>query len=171
MNRYSIITGVAIAIIVIPFIHSGLNIYGVQQLEYRWHNPVNFSFFTMSNHGEIEFCNQMPFWTSFQRFEIATFYEGNHLGSFVVGPLIANPLTSSIQSGVFTSEELTTSQHIFMTMDFQLDGGDIRLDPNEFTVITKADTPILGLIPYSTSTQYDIVDFDNAMNSLDLSCN
>jgi len=170
MNKYSVITAIAIAIIVIPFIHSGLSIYGVQQLEYRWHSPINFSFFTMSNHGGVEFCNPMPFWTSFQRFEIATFYEGNHLGSFVVDPLTVNPFTSSIQSGVFISEELTTSQHIFMTMDFELDDGDIRLDPNEFIVMTKADTPILGLIPYSTTTQYDIVDFDNAMNSLDLSC-
>lgn len=171
MNKYSVITAIAIAIILAPFIHSGLSIYGVQQLEYRWNNPVNFSFFTMLNHGEVEFCNPMPFWTSFQRFEIATFYEENHLGSLVIDPFTANPFASSIQNGMFTSEKLTAAQHVFMTMDYQLDGGDIRLDPNQFTVITSADTPILGLIPYSTTIQYDIVDFDDKMKSLDLSCN
>jgi hypothetical protein len=86
-------------------------------------------------------------------------------------PLTVNPLSSSTQNGVFISQELTAAQHVFMTMDFELDGGDIRLDPNQFTVITNAETPILGLIPYSTITQYDIVDFDDKMKSLDLSCN
>lgn len=170
MNRYSVVTAIAIAIIVIPFAYSGSSIYGVQQLEYRWYSPVNFSFFAMSNHGEIEFCNPMPFWTSLQGFEIATFYEGDHLGSLVMDPLTVDPSVSSIRSGVFMSDELAKSQHIFMTMDFELDGGDIRLDPNGFTVITRADIPILGLIPYSITTQYDIVDFDDKMSSLNLSC-
>ena len=171
MNKYSIITAIAITIIVIPFIHSGLSIYGAQQLEYRWHDPVNFSLFAMLNHGEVEFCNPMPFWTSFHKLEMATFYEGNHLGSLVIYPVTVNPFTSTIQNGVFISQELTAAQHVFMTMDFELDGGDIRLDPNQFIVIASAETPILGLIPYSTTTQYDIVDFDDKMKSLDLSCN
>lgn len=170
MNRYSVITAIAVAVIAAPFVYGGLSIYGAQQMEYRWHGPGSFSFFAMSNYGKVEFCNAVPFLTSVQRFEIATFYEGNHLGSFVTEHFTSNPLASSIQSGTFTSKELPTSQHIFMAMDFELDGGDIRLDPNQFIVVTRADTPILGLIPYSTVMQYDIVDFDDKMNSLDLSC-
>ena len=68
MNKHSIITTVAIIVIVIPFAYSTLSIIGSQQLEYRWHSPGEFSFFTMSNHGEIEFCNTVPFWTSFQKY-------------------------------------------------------------------------------------------------------
>ena len=60
MNRYSAITLVAIIIIIIPFAYSGLNIIGANQLEYRWNNDVEgFSFFEMSNNGEVEFCNPM----------------------------------------------------------------------------------------------------------------
>ena len=170
MNKHSIITGIAIIIIVIPFVHSGLNIVGVQQLEYRWDSPGDFNFFTMSNSGNIEFCSTVPYWTSFQSFEIAAFYDTTHLGSFVVNPTIINPLSSTVQAGIFSSEEISAAQHSFMTLDFEFDGGDIRLDPNKFMVVINVDIPIIGLIPYSTSTQMTGFDFDRIMNSENLSC-
>lgn len=170
MNKHTIITAIAIIVIIIPFAYSGGSIFGMQQLEYRWDSPGDFSFFTMSNHGEMEFCNSMPFWISFQNFEIATFYDAKHIGSFVVNPLTIDPFSSDIQEGEFSSEELSAAQHIFMTLDFEFDGGDIRLDPNKLIVIIQADTPILGIIPYTTTTQISGFDFDQIMNSEDLSC-
>ena len=170
MNKHSIITIIAIIIIVTPFTYSGLNIFGIQQIEYRWDNPGNFSFFTMSNHGEMEFCNIMPFWISFQKLDVLTFYDANHMGTFSVEPLTAYPFSSTIQKGIFSSEELSASQHIFMTLDFEFDGGDIRLDPNKLIVIIRTDMPILGIIPYSTTSQISGFDFDKVMNSEDLSC-
>ncbi len=71
-------------VIVIPIAHSGLSIVGIQQLEYRWDNPEKFTFFTMSNQGYVKFCNTTPFWINFEKFELATFYQSKHLGSFVV---------------------------------------------------------------------------------------
>ncbi len=68
MNKHSIITAIAIVIIIIPFAYSGLSIVGAQQLEYRWDNPGEFTFFTMLNQGEMEFCNTIPFWITFQKF-------------------------------------------------------------------------------------------------------
>ncbi|MGH1569234.1 MAG: thr operon leader peptide [Nitrosopumilus sp.] len=170
MNKYSIITAIAITIIIIPFVHSGLNIVGVQQLEYRWDSPGEFSFFTMSNSGKMEFCNTMPFWTSFQIFEVATYYDTVHLGSFVVKPTTINPFSSTVQGGIFSSEKITTAQHNFMTLDFEFDGGDIRLDPNKFMVVTSANTPIIGIIPYTSTNQITGFDFDTLMNSEDLAC-
>ena len=170
MNKHSIITIIAIIVIVIPFAHSGLSILGMQQLEYRWDNPGQFSFFTMSNHGEIEFCNSMPFWITFEKLEISTFYDTNHIGSFSVNPTTLTPLSSTIQEGIFSSEELSAAQHIFMTLDFEFDGGDIRLDPNKLIVTVRADMPILGIIPYSTTTQISGFEFDQVMNLEDLSC-
>ena len=171
MNKHSIITGIAIIVIVIPFAISGLNIIGAQVLEYRWDNPGEFSFFTMSNHGEIEFCNTLPFWTSIQKLEIVTFYDSQNIGSFVVKPIILNPLSSHVQKGVFTSDELQAYQHIFMTLDFEFNGGDIRLDPNKFIIQIQKDTPIIGIIPYSTTTQITGFDFSKMMNAENLSCN
>ena len=170
MNRHSIITIIAIILIILPFAHSGLSIFGVQQLEYRWDNPGQFSFFTMSNHGTMEFCNPMPFWISFEKLQITPYFEGNDLGSFSVEPSTINPLSSAIQKGIFSSEALSAAQHLFMTLDFEFDGGAIRLDPNQLIVVVRADMPILGIIPYSTITQISGFDFDKDMNSEDLSC-
>ena len=170
MNKHSIITIIAIIVIVTPFAYSGLSIVGVQQLEYRWDNPGEFTFFTMLNQGEMEFCNAIPFWITFQKFEISTFYQSDILGSFVVQPLTINPYSSVVQEGIFSSEEISESQHIFMTFDFMFNGGNIRLDPNQFVILITADTPILGIIPYSSTTQMSGFEFDKMMNAEDLSC-
>jgi hypothetical protein len=57
-----------------------------------------------------------------------------------------------------------------MTLDFEFDGGDIRLDPNKLIILIQTDTPIIGIIPYSTITQMSGFDFDKIMNSENLSC-
>ena len=170
MNKHSAITTIAIIVIIIPFAYSGFSIIGAEQMEYRWHSPGKFSFFTMSNHGEMEFCNTLPMWTSFQKLEIATFYQSDHLGSFVVNQVTMNPNSSTIQEGVFSSEQVASAQHVFMTLDFEFDGGDIRLDPNELVVVVQKDIPIIGLIPYSTTAQISGFDFDKMMNAEDLIC-
>jgi hypothetical protein len=170
MNKHTIITAIAIVVIVIPFGYSGLSIVGAQQLEYRWDNPGEFNFFTMLNQGEMGFCNAMPFWISFQKFEIAAFYQSDHLGSFVVEPLTINPFSSVVQEGIFSSEEMSEAQHIFMTFDFMFNGGNIRLDPNQFIIVIQTDTPILGIIPYSSTTQMSGFEFDKMMNAENLSC-
>ncbi len=170
MNKHVIITAIAIAIIIITVAQSGLSIVGTQQLEYRWDNPGEFNFFAMLNDGEIEFCNAMPFWITFQKLEISSFYQSEHLGSFVVKPLTMNPFSSIVQEGTFTSKGISEAQHIFMTFDFMFNGGNIRLDPNEFNITIQTDTPILGIIPYSSTTQMSGFDFDQMMNSEDLFC-
>ncbi len=124
----------------------------------------------MLNQGEMEFCNAIPFWITFQKFEISTFYQSDILGSFVIQPLTINPYSSVVQEGIFSSEEISESQHIFMTFDFMFNGGNIRLDPNQFIILITADTPILGIIPYSSTTQMSGFEFDKMMNAEDLSC-
>ena len=117
-----------------------------------------------------ELCNTMPFWISFEKLEITSFFETNNLGSFSVEPSTVNPMSSIVQEGIFSSEKLPAAQHVFMTLDFEFDGGDIRLDPNQFIVVVQADMPILGIIPYSSTTQMSGFDFDRMMNAEDLTC-
>ena len=170
MNRHTVITAIAIVAIVIPIAHSGLSVVGAQQLEYRWDSPGEFNFFTMLNEGKMEFCNAMPFWTTFQKFEISAFYQSDHMGSYVVKPLTMSPYSSTVQEGTFASDGMSEAQHIFMTFDFMFNGGNIRLDPNQFIITVTTDTPILGIIPYSSTVQMSGFDFDKTMNSEDLSC-
>ena len=79
-------------------------------------------------------------------------------------------MSSIVQEGVFSSEESSAARHIFMSLDFEFNGGDIRLDPNEFIVVVRADMPILGVIPYSTTTQISGFDFNRIMNAENLTC-
>ena len=171
MNRHTVITAAAIAVIVAPFMYSAMSIYGAQQMEYRWGGPDEFSYFAMSNHGGIEFCNVLPMWVSVEGVEIAPFYQGEYLGSYTVESMTIDPLSPASNPGKFSSETRAASQHIFMAIDFELADGDIRLDPSQFVMIINVDTPILGFIPYSTTTQMDLVDFGQMMDGKEWTCN
>ncbi len=170
MNRYSVITAVAIVVIVSPFAFSGLSILGAQQLEYRWNSPGEFSFFALSNHGEVEFCNTVPFWISLQKFEIAPLYAENHMGTYTVEQMTLNPSSSEVQQGTFRTENYSATQQVFLTFDFQFNGGEARLDPNQFVVAVQISTPIMGLIPYSTTTFIPGFEFEQYMSQDELSC-
>ncbi len=170
MNKYSIITIIAIIVIIIPFVYSGINIIEAYQLEYQWSNPDRFSFFELSNSGEIEFCNTMPFMTNFQKFEIATFYQGKHLGSFVTNSFSISPFSSKVQEGIFTSENIVEAQRNFFTFDYMFNGGEQRMDPATFIIQIQIDTPIIGIIPYSSTIEMLGSDFDKMMNTKNLSC-
>ena len=71
MNKYSTVTLIAMIIIIIPFAYSGLNIIGANQLEYKWSGSEEFSFFAMSNNGEIwNFAIQYHFLQVFKNFKL-----------------------------------------------------------------------------------------------------
>jgi hypothetical protein len=170
MNKYSIITLIAIIAIIIPFAYSILNIYTAGQLQYRWSDYNKFNYFELSNNGDVEFCNTLPYWSRFEKFEINAFYDSENKGTFTIKPLAINPLSHTIQHGIFYSNEFTEAQYLFMQLDFEFNGGPIRLDPNKMNVIVNIDTPIIGVIPYSTSIQYSGFDFNQIMNGKNFDC-
>ena len=171
MNKYSIITIIAIIIIVIPFAYSGLNVIGANQLEYKWNGSEEFSFFAMSNNGDIEFCNPMPFSTSFQKFQIMTFYDAENIGTYEITSTTIEPQSSIIKEGNFSTEEFQSTQHMFMTLDYEFDGGAIRVDPNKFIILVNIQTPIAGIIPYSHTNQITGFELDQNLKTKELSCN
>ncbi|MCY4490208.1 MAG: thr operon leader peptide [Thaumarchaeota archaeon] len=164
MNKHTVISIVAIIVIIIPFLYSGMNIYAAEQLQYRWGDVERFSFFAMSNSGYVEFCNPTPIWADIKNFQVDLFYDTNNLGTFVVDSVSTNPSSSTLLYGSFRSDVFVESQHVFMTLDFEFDDGDIRLDPTKMYALVTISTPILGIIPYTTSTQYAGFDFDGVMN-------
>ena len=170
MSKYSKITLVAIIAIIIPFAYSILNIYAAEKLQYRWNDQDKFNYFALSNNGDVEFCNTLPYWTSFKKFEINTFYDLQNKGTFTIQPLTINPLSHATQNGTFYSEEFTVAQYLFMQLDFEFNGGAIRLDPNKMYVVVSIDTPIIGVIPHSTVMQYSGFDFNKIMNAENFNC-
>ena len=171
MDKYSAITTAAIIVICIPFAVSAVNIAGAEQVQYRWDAPGMFSFFKMSTNGSLEFCNTLPFWASMDRFDITMYYQGEELGTYSTGPITMDPLASSNHKGTFKSEQIAMAHTTFMTIDHGITSGEVRIDPRNFVIQTYASTPILGLIPYQTSSQISGLDFDQMMRADDLYCN
>jgi hypothetical protein len=60
---------------------------------------------------------------------------------------------------------------MFMTLDYEFDGGAIRVDPNKFIVLVNIQTPIAGIIPYSYTSQITGFELDQTMKNQKLSCN
>ena len=171
MNKYSIITFIAIIIIITPFAYSGLNIIGVNQLEYKWSGSEEFSFFAMSNSGDMEFCNPIQFPISFQKFQIISFYDAKDIGTYEIESTTIEPQSSIVKKGNFVTEEFQSTQHMFMTLDYEFDGGAIRVDPNKFIVLVNIQTPIAGIIPYSHTIQISGLELDQTMKKQELLCN
>jgi hypothetical protein len=171
MNKYSIITFIAIIVIIMPFAYSGLNIIGANQLEYKWSGTEGFSFFAMLHNGEMEFCNSMPFSTSFQKFQITSFYDVKNIGTYEIESTTIEPQSSIVKKGSFSTEEFQSTQHMFMTLDYEFDGGTVRIDPNKFIVLVTVQTPIMGIIPYSNTIQVSGFELDQIMKNEELSCN
>ena len=171
MNKYSVITIIAILIIIAPFAYSGLNIIGAEQLQYKWNDSEEFSFFTMMNNGNIELCNPMPFSISFEKLQIGSFYNAKNIGTYEIMATTIEPQSSVITNGDFFTEEYQSTQRLFLTLDYEFDGGEIRVDPNKFIVIVSIHTPIAGIIPYSHDLQISGFELDQIMKTQELSCN
>ena len=171
MNKYSAITIIAILIIIAPFAYSGLNIVGAEQLQYKWNDSEEFSFFTMMNNGNIELCNPMPFSISFDKLQIGSFYNAKNIGTYEIMATTIEPQSSVITNGNFFTEEYQSTQRLFLTLDYEFDGGEIRVDPNKFIVIVSIHPPIAGIIPYSHDLQISGFELDQIMKNQELSCN
>ncbi|MBA4452638.1 MAG: thr operon leader peptide [Nitrosopumilaceae archaeon] len=170
MNKYSIITAVAIIVIIIPVLYGVWSIFSVEQIQLRTPNE-EFSYFEMASNEEIQICNPMPFFVSFNAIRIETFYTEDVKGVFEIGPTTLEPNTSQISELNFLSDNFSESQYLFMHMDGQFDGEvPVRLNPNKMVVNTTFETRIIGVIPYQTTLSQSGFDFTNMMNE-DSLCN
>jgi hypothetical protein len=164
MNKYSVITIIAIIVIVSPILYGVWGTYSAGQLQFRAPSS-EFSYFDMSNYETIEVCNSMPFFVSFNDLKIETYYSNDLKGVFEIGPTTINPNTSKVLEVSFSSDSFAESQYLFMHMDGQFDGEmPIRLDPSKMIVVTKFETKIIGIIPYQNTITQSGFDFTKMMN-------
>ncbi len=170
MNKYSIITVVAIIVIVIPVLYGIWNIVSVDQIEFRT-NEDTFRYFEMARNEKIELCNPNPFFVSFNGLRIDTYYREDIQGSWMMDSKTLSPGTSEELDIDFSSDSFSETQYLFMHMDGQFTGEQIiRIDPREMTVVTTFDTRIIGVIPYQVSITQSGFEFTQMMNE-DSSCN
>ena len=164
MNRYSIITAIAIIVIITPILYGVWGIYSVEKLQLMTPN-AEFSYFDMSNYEKIKMCNPMPFFVGFNGLKIDFYYINDIKGVFEIGPTTISPNTSEILDVNFSSENFPEAQYLFMHMDGQFAGEiPFRLDPSKMVVVTTFETRIIGVIPYQNTITQSAFDFTNMMN-------
>jgi hypothetical protein len=171
MNKYSVITAIAIIVIIIPILYGVWGIYSVEKLQIGTPDS-KFSYFDMSNYEKIEICNPLPFFVSFNGLKIEFYYQNDIKGVFEIGPTTISPNTSEILDVDFSSENFAEAQYLFMHMDGQF-GGELpmRLDPSKMVMVTSFETRIIGVIPYQNTFTQSGFDFTNMMNEESLCVN
>lgn len=164
VDKYSIITIVAIIVIIIPFAYSGLNIVSANNLSFEWMDENNFKFFEMSNNKDIIICNPLPVPVTFNQIQMRVFFEKNQHGALTIPGQTLEPGKNTAQS-IFTSDNFAGNQYLLMEFDAQLTGtSEVRHDLRQLVIVVNVDTPILGMIPYSTSYQFQGESFMEMMN-------
>ena len=103
MNKHTIISIAAIIAIIVPFAYSAMNIYAAEQTKYRWGQPEKFSYFELSNNGQIELCNGSPIPVNFKSFQITPYYEGVTRGTFHIENVNIEGSQAKIIQGRFLS--------------------------------------------------------------------
>jgi len=164
MNKYSIISTIAIAIIVIPIVYGLWGIYSVEQLQLR-SEKNQFRYFDFANYEKIRICNPTSFYVSFSEITMDVYYLNDLKGEFKIGQSILEPNSTEILDVDFSSDNFSEAQYLFMHMDGQFDGEvPIRLNPNEMKVTTTYETKIIGIIPYEQTITTSGFEFTQMMN-------
>ncbi|CAI9832324.1 putative Thr operon leader peptide [Nitrosopumilaceae archaeon] len=127
--------------------YSAVGVAAAHLVEYGWAGPYEFSFFNLSNHGTVEFCNRVPFWAEHTGSVFELHIGEEVLGQFSTERAIFEPLGRLVQEGRFTSEQFPYAQHTMSTADIGLELPD-SFDVNEIRVIHRMGTSLLGFIPY-----------------------
>ena len=162
VDKYTIITIAAIIVIVVPFAYSGMNIFAAQNMDFSW-TEEEFRYFELTNNKDILVCNRTPIPVNVEQIRFSIFFENNERGEYYTSPLTLEP-GENIVEGKFRSQTFAAHQYFLMEIDSQLTGGsEIRHDLRRLVIVAGIDTPIIGIIPYSTIQQYDALEFFDMM--------
>jgi len=166
MNKHSVIVIIASIVIAGTLVFTALNIYTADQIQLRATDQEGFRYFKLINDGMISICNPLPFYASFNDFNIIIFYEGNNKGTFSVQGIVLEPNSDITTRGKFRSDSFEEVQYLLLHYDAQFSGtGPIRIDPEKLEIVTEIHTPIIGYIPFSVTNQYSGLEFWEMMNN------
>ncbi len=165
MDKHTLIVIIAVIVIAIPFVYSGLNIYAASQLQFHGTDEDRFRFFDMINDGSIKACNPSPFFGNFNKLSIVTYFDSDNIGTFSSKPISVSPLSSVVIDGMFSSESFPEAQYFALHFDGIFSGSSPeRIDPRRLMIVTEIETPIIGIIPYTITKQYSGLYFWETLN-------
>ena len=164
MDKYTIISIIAISILVVTVGFSVLNILAAETLQFRG-TDGDFSFFGLNEKGTIEVCNTLPFFSTGDKLNIFIYFDKEVQGTYSFDEFTIFPMSSGIIKGTFNSESYAESTYIFFHFDGMFSGSTpLRIDPSKMIVVTEIQTPIIGIIPFSVTKQYSSLEFWDMMN-------
>ncbi len=164
MNKHTVVVIVASIVIAGPFVFSGWNIFGAEQLQFSAAEE-RFNYFDIINDGKISVCNPLPFYLNFNKIDMVLIFDKKSKGSFGIPGTTLHPVSSSVLEGVFKSQTFADAQYLSLHFDSMFGGSvPVRIDPSKFFIIAEIQTPIIGVIPFSVTKQYSGLDFWNMMN-------
>jgi hypothetical protein len=164
MDKHSLIVVIASIVILETIGYSIWNIYATGELQLGVDGETFRYNKAMTNENKFSMCNPLPLPVSFNQFHITVFFEGKVQAVFNIDGTTIQPKSSIVLDSEFITEEYEESQYLLMHFDHTFEGNTIRIDPKKMTVGTQFQTPILGIIPFSTTNQYTSFDFWNMLN-------
>jgi hypothetical protein len=171
MNKHSVIVIVASILIFGTIGVSIWNIYAVQQLQLHGNEGIFRFYEFITNEDKLLICNQLPFFTSFNQFNIILLFEDAPKGTFHISGMTIPPSDSIISEGKFTSETYSEAQYLAMHFDTMFQGdAPIRIDPRKFAIDTEFQIMILGVIPYTVVQHHSGIGFYNMLNEDNFDC-
>lgn len=171
MNKHNIIVIIASVIIFGTMGVSIWNVFAVPQLQLHGNTGLFRFYEFITNEDKILMCNQLPFFTSFNQFNVVILFEDTPKGTFHVDSMTIPPNNSVISEGKFTSDTYSEAQYLAMHFDTMFQGDSpIRIDPRKLTIDTEFQIMILGVIPYTITQHYSGIGFYNMLNEDGFTC-
>lgn len=163
-NKHTVIVIVSIAIIAGSLGYSSLNVISARSLEFGWPGQ-SFDFLAALTGKTINVCNNSDLPATFSQYSFTMIYDGDDLGTYSTGSGGLNPRSDGIVFGKFESKDNRMSTLFFSFLDTEMGGTDVtRINKDKMTVITKIDTTILGVVPFSITAKYSGQEFLDLIN-------
>lgn len=163
-NKHTVIVIVSIAIIAGSLGYSSLNVISAKSLEFGWPGQ-SFDFLAALTGKTINVCNNSDLPATFSQYSFTMIYDGDDLGTYSTGSGGLNPRSDGIVFGKFESKDNRMSALFFSFLDTEMGGTDVtRINKDKMAVITKLDTTILGVVPFSITEKYSGQEFLDLIN-------
>lgn len=165
-NRHTIIVIASIIVIVATLGYSSLNLIYVKDLQFRWHQQGSFDLLSIMFNGRLVVCNNSDYPVNFQKYSIQIFFDGQDLGTFMAQGAGVTPHNTATILGNFETSDKRVSQMLFSSLNTALNNNAAaaRIDPSKMQVSTTLETKIIGIIPFSITTQLTGAEFLGMMN-------
>ncbi len=148
------IVAAAIAIIVIAYV--GLDLYSASTLQFRPHYGNDYQISPTEIHVQADVCNPSFFPATFNKYEIAAFYNSETIETAQINGSMISPKTMSTVDGVFV---------LNADAILRLKNENATFDPTLARITTTVDAPIFGIIPFSIVKQYTSTQFQDVLKN------